>query len=112
MSAQQTDEQIVRTAWEELYVYDFANGGGNIRILIPGVKWEARPFFSGKNRWSDAREFTEERKEEIKELKEEIAFVAEHVNHWRDPIKAIQQRTLARLQVELTELERGMKVEA
>ena len=94
-------EKQVREAWEQV------SGQGHAMICI-GSPVEGDYFTS----WQAALAFTLERKEQIRQLKEEINLV--NVNwSWASEIsstaKPIWQRVLTRLQAQLTELKKGMK---
>jgi hypothetical protein len=95
------DERIVREVWGS--ALDADSGG------------EASIFFhqgdTGFNvpTWAAARAFTEQRLEEIREVRAEIAWLIRQ-DHSVDA-QPVPRRILARLQATLADLQRGMKVQ-
>lgn len=106
-----TDEEFVRANWVEVY-----NDGYSVRLILPEALWIEAPKFSGAlSRWSAAAAFTTERLEEIRQLREEIALVAD----WKDGTLGMGRestiercrwaRILIRLETTLADLKRGMR---
>lgn len=113
-----TDEDLVKKHWRTGRVSNASDEDGVVPhayeiVGIPGApnNWHHTP----EEAWSAAAEFTRERLEEIRQLKEEITLVTFHKRtdaasrfaHNEEP----WSRILVRLQRELDNLQRGMIAE-
>ena len=113
----QTDEEMVRERWSvDCGVEDHRAccGPASWRAVIEGV-W-TRWHESESSAWSAARAFTEARREEIRQVREEIIYMQLCIEEQHDACgvegcgcEDAAQRTLGRLEAHLQGLLRGWK---
>jgi hypothetical protein len=107
-----TDEEYVRSKWEEVNISKFANSkpfwiASKTEYLGDG------PFEFEEEMWSAARAFTEKREEEISQVKQELMFLGMSLvdvkdGEWHEGYVAVVGRILARTEARLADLKRGM----
>jgi hypothetical protein len=102
-------EQKVRDAWERVHVEE--DYGFHLWLGCPSCSSgpEAAAYFSLKTEspWQAAWEFTEQRQEEVRQIEEEIVWVAS-IKDYLDSIPK-RARIVRHLQAIRDDLRRGMK---
>jgi hypothetical protein len=104
------DEEFVRAHWEEPTYFRPAH------VINVSSGYTQDSVVSGESEdaaWSAAAEFTRERLEQIRQIKQEMSLLGGMVVLLSvepgDETAPIYQRTIARLEAALADLKRGMK---
>lgn len=105
-----TDEETVKAAWVNIGEYDY--GGSTKYVYLADAPRE----FSGTGKakaWAAAADFTRDRQEQIRQVREEINLLLSMVilltTEPGDLTAPIYERTIARLESILTDMRKGMK---
>ena len=96
------DERVVREAWENV-----VDNGYVVLIYTDVFYVHALKFCGERNRWKDARAYTDNSQREIADVEQEIAWLNEASDWARDTPE--QKRILAREQAALEALQKGLR---